>query len=151
MSELGYRADRVDRRYNDWHYPPNLPKDFTYMDLDGLEWCRRCWHTFLMVETSTNPDKPTIVLETLAKDFLVVKTSYLLVVPPVPELGGPAVFTHDTEITYKQLTPTKAKTVQGTLGDWSAILAEERDYHYAFECAKRAHYQRAATADRAVP
>jgi hypothetical protein len=137
MTQLRYQAKEVDRRYNNWHY--TLGVGYDYMDLDGLEWCRRCWSTFLLVETSTAAQKPTIVLRTLAKEA--GKESYLLVVPPVPERGGPTAFDADTEITYRQLTPTEGRTTPATLGEWFGVLHDLRQYHYTEECAWRLKYE----------
>lgn len=137
MSALRYRAVHVDRRYNDWHY--TLGRGYHYMDLDGIEWCRRCWKTFLLVETSTDPNKPTIVLETLARDLGV--PSYLLILPPTPDRDGPEAFDWTTEVGYEQLTPKRSRLIETTLRGWAGILHDARCYHQMAKCPWRDKYE----------
>lgn len=54
-----------DRRFNDWHY--SLPRDWWYIDLDGMEVCSRCRRPLLLYEVTRDPQKATTILSRLSQ------------------------------------------------------------------------------------
>jgi hypothetical protein len=54
-----------DRTVQDWHRY-ELPADCVAIDLDLMGYCKTCGEPLYFIEASTNPDKRTGVLRTLA-------------------------------------------------------------------------------------
>lgn len=116
---MTYRGNG-DRRFNDWHY--TLPKDWWYIDLDGVEACPRCREPLLLYEITRNPEKATTILARLSRASGVPAVLML-----VPEAGE--VFTDDTEVQWRVIGTGVSQS--GTLGQWQLQIAELRDGHDA--------------------
>jgi hypothetical protein len=90
---MPYRADQVDRRYNDWHY--TLPIWCKYMDLDGVEFGPG-GKPLALIETTGNPGKATTIMCSLARSAGI--PAYLVLIP-AGEL------TDETEIRVRRVEP----------------------------------------------
>jgi len=115
---MGYRANKVDRRYNDWHY--SLSKRCEYMDLDGVEF-NQSRDALLLLEVTSNPEKYTTVLRRLAQKAGL--PAVLVMIPPAPE---PLLSTTEIIVTVVWCPPETNAPPHGrmTLSAWGEYLEQ---------------------------
>lgn len=117
-----------DRRFNDCHY--SWPKEWDYIDLDGLEVCHRCRESLLLYEVTRNGDKATSILRRLAVRAQV--PALLLLVP-----DGNEPFTDETPVSWKAVVGWD-DWHEGSLADLRVQVVQViRDEHDQDHCAMR--------------
>jgi hypothetical protein len=115
---LRYRG-MTDRRYQDWHY--TLPQDWDFIDLDGLDCCRRCREPLLLTESSKDPNKATSIMRRLAERADV--QAVLIIMP-----GGDQALTDDSLVRWRFVYPN-GEWRKGSLSEWKAQLGALRSSH----------------------
>jgi hypothetical protein len=90
---MSYRG-KGDRRFNDYHY--SWPTDWWYIDLDGIEVCRRCREPLLFYEVTRDPEKATSILYRLCVRANL--PGLLLLVP-----DGSEPFTDETMVSWRAI------------------------------------------------
>jgi hypothetical protein len=114
---MSYRGN-TDRRFNDYHY--NWPKDWWYIDLDGLEVCSRCREPLLLYEVSRDSEKPTSIIRKLAS-----KAGVPAVLVIVPDAGE--TFDDSTVVNWRWVGSWVWH--EESLGTFQATVAELRQKH----------------------
>jgi hypothetical protein len=103
---MPYRAEQVDRRYNDWHYM--LSRRCRYIDLDGVEVDSKDMPLALM-EITSNPGKRAPIMVEIARRCEV--PAFLVRIPSEGEL------TPETIIYVRQVHPREFGRSM-TLAEW---------------------------------
>lgn len=111
-----------DLTYSAWHR--TLPDVVTMIDIDGLEYCRRCRAPLALIETARDVGqsfKSTIVLRELACRAFI--PAFLVLYHIGEESGG------IDQFRWCQIWPQRTDLATATVAEWSHHLVALHDSH----------------------